>query len=102
MFPIAVASEGPAITGIPMALAVHWFRRSLRLPPPITWRTSIGLERVVAGFPILAGNVMQGFRIYSEPVVRVFQWLVDYGLCNIFYGFFHVCRIVKDFIVRTN
>ena len=33
-----------ATTGMPTALDVHWFNKSLRLPPPITCNVSIGLE----------------------------------------------------------
>src|SRR5262249_8237944 len=32
--PIKVASSGPAITGIPVASAVHWQSRWFRAPPP--------------------------------------------------------------------
>ena len=36
MLPMAVASAGPATTVTPVALAVHWLRRVLQLPPPMT------------------------------------------------------------------
>jgi hypothetical protein len=42
IFPIAVASEGPAITGIPIALDVHWLSNVFFEPPPITCSFSIG------------------------------------------------------------
>ena len=42
MFPIAVASTGPADTGIPVALAVSWLSSVLRQPPPMICNFSIG------------------------------------------------------------
>ena len=43
MFPAAVASTGPVMTFRPVALAAHWLRSSLRVPPPTMWRRLIGL-----------------------------------------------------------
>src|SRR5688572_10893182 len=37
ILPIAVASTGPARTGIPHASEVIWHRRVFWLPPPMTW-----------------------------------------------------------------
>ena len=42
--PIAVASDGPAITLRPMALAVNWLSRRFFEPPPMMCKRSIGKE----------------------------------------------------------
>ncbi len=41
-FPIAVASTGPASTGLPVAVAVAWLRYPFWLPPPMIWTPAIG------------------------------------------------------------
>ncbi len=42
-FPMAVASTGPASTGLPVAVAVAWFRYPFRLPPPMICTPTIGV-----------------------------------------------------------
>ena len=37
MFPSAVASTGPATTGMPVASAVDWHSRAFFDPPPTMW-----------------------------------------------------------------
>lgn len=62
-FPMAVASEGPATTGMPMTSAVMRFKRAFFEPPPITCSFRSGTGPFLAGYPAPARNAWQGLKI---------------------------------------
>ena len=69
--PIAVASDGPATTGMPIALAVNWFNKSLRLPPPITCRFRPDEEKENASSPTPDDNAKPDSQRYNVLFVHV-------------------------------
>ena len=77
--PMAVASAGPATTGMPVESAVNWFRSAFFDPPPMTWSFSMGKGASARK----SSSTMRYLRARLSKIARTVSPWVRGGVCPV-------------------